>query len=201
MNGQRTCAHVLFFLWSTLWAFFFWCDFLSLYRGSKQTVTLQPSSCMFGDIKHISNGTLTLSSTHTVFLCSHSNQWPNTHMVSHCLLMQSFYTWHYISDWTLTLSSTHTVFLCSHSLLDATSVTEHSHGLTLSYAVILYLTLHQWLNTYTISHCLLMQSFYTWHHISDWTLTLALQLFSYICAVAYSKSMTGSSMMLLVSHD
>ena len=126
VNGQRTCAHVLFFLWSTLWEFFFWCDFLSLYRGSKQTVTLQPSSCMFGDIKHISNGTLTLSSTHTVFLCSHSNQWPNTHMVSHCL-MQSFYTWHYISDRTLTPS--HTVFLCSHSILDTTSVTEHSHWL------------------------------------------------------------------------
>ena len=122
----------------------------------------------------ISDRTLTWS--HTVFLCSHSildttsatehshclpltlssyavilylmlHQWPNTHMVSHCL-MQSFYTWHYISDWTLTPS--HTVFLCSHSILDTTSVTELSHHLTLSsYAVILYLTPHQWLNTHT----------------------------------------------------
>ena len=81
---------------------------------------------------------LTLSS-YAVILHLMLHQWPNIHMVSHCLHMQSFFTWCYISDWTLTWS--HTV-LCSHSILDTTSVIEHSHHLALSYAVVLYVTLH-----------------------------------------------------------
>ena len=168
VNGQWTCAHLLFFLWSTLWAFFPFFFFLVWFFCYLCT----------GEVSKLSHCSRPLACLETWYTSVMEH--------SHCL--------------PLTLSFTHTVFICSHSLLNATSVTEHSHGLALSYAVILYLTLHQWLNTHTISHGL-MQLLYTWHYISDWTLTLALQSFSYICAVAYNKSMTGSSMMMLVSRD